>query len=155
VSEIWDLSGTSPATSVTAAGVMAFGFVKFAAIRVEVVLIGATGGTLDVYIQRKVAPNVWVDWAHYPTISAGASATVYSLIVQAANVGTPLTGTASQTIASIASAGSDASPSPALAAATLTLAHPGDMIRVVYVGNSGTSAGAAQKIYVTSIGPSR
>lgn len=155
MTEVFDLSSTSPAAASTAAGLGCSGLAKFLAIRVDAVLIGATGGALDVYIQRKIAPNTWVDWAHFPQLAAAASAVAYSLIVQAANVGTPLTGSASQTIASIATAGTDATPVPALAAATLTLNHPGDMIRVVYVAGASTSAGGAQKIYVTGIGPSR
>jgi len=155
VTEVFDLSSTSPAAASTAVGLGASGLAKFLAVRIDAVLVGATGGVLDVYIQRKIAPNVWVDWAHFPQLAAGASAVAYSLIVQAANVGTPLTGTASQTIASIATAGNDATPTPALAAATLTLNHPGDMIRVVFVAGASTSAGGAQKIYATGIGPSR
>ncbi|HEY3496017.1 MAG TPA: hypothetical protein VGK73_15070 [Polyangiaceae bacterium] len=155
MTEVLDLSSTSPAEASTAAGASASGLAKYLAIRVDAVLIGATGGTLDVYIQRKIAPNVWVDWAHFPQLAAGASAVAYSLIVQAANVGTPATGTPSATIAAITTRGNDATPSPGLAAATLDLSHPGDMIRVVYTAGASTSAGGAQKIYVTGIGPSR
>lgn len=155
MSEIFTLSGTSPAAASTAAGASASGLAKFTAVRVDAVLTGATGGALDVYIQRKLAANVWVDWAHFPQLAAGASAVAYSFTVTTGNLGTAATGTLSATIAAITTRGNDATPSPGLAAATLDLNHPGDHIRVVYVAGASTSAGAAQVITVTGIGPSR
>lgn len=155
MTETWDLSGTSPAAASTALGVYASGLAKFSAIRVDALLLGATGGALDIYIQRKVAPNLWVDWAHFPQLAAGASAVAYSFTVAAANVGTAVATTPSATIAAITTRGNDATPSPGLAAATLDLNHPGEMIRVVYVAGASTSAGAAIKAYITGLGPSR
>jgi hypothetical protein len=155
VSEVFTISGTSPAAASTAAGASASGLAKFLAIRVDAVLQGATGGVLDVYIQRKIAPGVWVDWAHFAQLAAGAAAVAYSLTVSTANLGTVVNNTPSATMAAITTRGNDATPNPGLAAGTLDLNHPGDFIRVVYVAGASTSAGAAQVITVTGFGTSR
>ena len=155
MTETFDLSSTSPAAASTAAGLGCSGLAKFSAVRVDAVLTGAAGGVLDVYIQRKIAPNVWVDWAHFPQLSAGGAAAAYSFTVHLQNVGTAATGTPSATIAAITTRGTDASPTPGLGASTLDLNHPGDMIRAVFVAGASTSAGAAQRITVTGLGPSR
>lgn len=155
MTETFDLSGTSPAAAGTAVLATASGLAKFSAIRVDAVLVGATGGTLDVYIQRKIAPNVWVDWAHFAQLAGGASAVAYSLTVQAGNLGTVVNNTPSATMAAIATRGNDATPSPGLTASTVDLNHPGDMIRAVCVAGASTSAGAALKIMATGLGPSR
>jgi len=150
-----DLSGTSPAAASTVAGAEASGLAKFSAIRVDAVLQGATAGALDVYIQRKIGPNLWVDWAHFPQLAAAAAAVAYSFTVAATNAGTAVDNTPTATIAAITTRGSDATPSPGLAAATLDLNHPGDHVRVVFVAGASTSAGAAQAVTITGIGPSR
>jgi hypothetical protein len=147
MTETFDLSGTSPVAAGTVAGAYAAGLAKFSGLRVEALLVGATGGTLDVYLQRKVGPDLWVDWCHFPQLAAGASAVAYSFAVDNA---TPASGT----LTAVTTRGSDATPSPGMAAG-LDLVHPGDMVRVVYVGGASTSAGAAAKVRVTSIGPSR
>src|SRR3954462_8882353 len=145
-SETFDLSGTSPAAASTVAGVQCSGLSRWRGVRVEAQLVGATGGTLDVYIQRKVAPNLWVDWAHFPQLTAGAAAVAYTFAVDNT---TPSSGT----LTAITTRGTDAIPNPGLAAG-LDLVHPGDMIRVVYVAGASTSAGAVAKVYVQTIGPS-
>lgn len=155
MTETFDLSGTSPAAASTAELASASGLAKFSAIRVDAVLVGATGGALDVYIQRKIAPNVWVDWLHFAQLAAGASAIAYSLTVATGNLGTVVNGTPSGTMAAITTRGNDATPSPGLAAGTVDLNHPGNMVRAVCVAGASTSAGAALKIMVTGLGPSR
>ncbi|HEU4544368.1 MAG TPA: hypothetical protein VFR23_24770 [Jiangellaceae bacterium] len=148
MSETFELSATSPAEAGTVPSVYASGLARYSGLRVEARLLGATGDTLDVYLQRKVGPDLWVDWAHFPQLLAGASAVAYSFAVQN---GTPSSGT----IAAITTRGSDAVPSPGLADATLDLVHPGDHVRLVFVAGASTSAGAAQRVLITGIGPSR
>ena len=143
--ESFDISGTSPASASTIAGAMCSGLAHWNGLRVEAQLVGATGGTLNVYLQRKVAANLWVDWVHFPQLTAGAGAVAYSFCVQSS---TPSSGT----LTAITTRGTDAAPSPGMAEG-LDLVHPGDMVRVVYVAGASTSAGAVCKIYVSSIGP--
>jgi len=140
VSETFSLNSTSPAEASTAIGASVSGLAKFSAIRVDAVMLGGAGGALDVYIQRKVAPGVWVDWAHFPQLAAAASAVAYSFTVAAGNVGTAVNNTPTATIAAITARGDETTPTPGLAAATLDLNHPGDQVRVVYVAGASTSA---------------
>ena len=101
------------------------------------ILTGATGDTLDVYLQCEVAYNVWVDWIHFPQIADGASAAryVFDSRMSPSSVTTIGGGTA-------------AAPGVALAASTIAFAHPGKKIRAVTLAGASTSAGAAQQIYV-------
>ena len=51
---------------------MLYGDYKF--VRVDADLIGATGGTLDIYLQRLIKPGAWTDWLHFAQLAAGAGA---------------------------------------------------------------------------------
>jgi hypothetical protein len=115
---------------------------------VEAQLVGATGGTLDVWLQRKVGPNLWVDWVHFAQLAAGASALHYSFVVKN-------TATAAGALTAVTTTGTDASPAVGSGTGLITNGHPGDAVRVVFVAGAGTSAGAAQKVTITGVGPSR
>lgn len=125
-------AGTEIATPAHVTGLSKYDWITF-----DADLVGITGGTLDVYIQRQVQNNVWADWAHFPQLAAAAAAINYScnpigvLPIVAIGLGTT------------------AAPGVALAANTCLGGHPGDKIRAVLVSGAGTSAGAAQTIYVT------
>jgi len=107
---------------------------------IDAVLLGPTGGTLDLYLQRRIKDDLWADWIHFPQVAA-ATAKVYTIPTQwptpaATNIGTfnnAGTGTA------------------VIAANTVIGGHPGDGIRAYVTQGAGTSAGAAQTIYVTPI----
>ena len=100
-------------------------------------LAGATGGTLDVYLQFSPdGGTTWVDYAHFPQISAGASA-----IYRVWNVSK----SAQQT--SLATVGTGTSP--ALSANSILGGDWGDRLRTVMVAGAGTSAGAAQTLLLT------
>lgn len=105
---------------------------------VDAALAGGTGGTLDVYLQRKLATNEWVDWIHFPQLAAGATKK-YTLAI---------TDGGGALIAEVGG-GSDGTPGVALAANTAVNVMPGDDVRIVFVAGDGTSAGAAQKITIT------
>jgi hypothetical protein len=115
---------------------------------VEAQLVGATGGTLDVWLQRKVGPNLWVDWVHFPQLAAGASAIRYSFAVKNA-------ATATGALTAVTTVGTDAAPAVGAGVGLITNGHPGDFVRVVYVAGASTSAGALARIIITGIGPSR
>ena len=104
----------------------------------DAVLTGATGGTLDVYLQRRLGPNSWVDWVHLPQKADGAAATRHT--ISAANVSASWV---------VPGGGTDAAPGVALTASTITTAHPGDVVRIVAVAGAGTSAGASQSLTLT------
>ena len=136
------LAGTLAITTANAAGteigaetlpdLSKFDWLSFAAT-----LTGLTGGTLDVYIQREIATNVWADWLHFPQLAAGAAAISYGAVPEASAV------------ISTIGIGTTAAPGVVLAANTCVGGHPGKNIRAVYVSGAGTAAGAAQVIYVS------
>ncbi len=106
----------------------------YEALSITAELVGATGGTLDVYTQ--VSPDqgvTWFDYLHFPQLLNGASAIKYaspsSMYTQsqaATVIGKNLT--------------------PALAANTTTNGAFTDRMRILMVAGSGTSVGAAVKI---------
>ena len=139
------ITGTSPATPSTAIiGSIVGGLSVYDWFTIDASLVGATGGTLDVYLQRQVAlaeevsGGVWVDWLHYAQLADGASAVVYSC----------QTGT-DTTIRTVGAFSTDASVgTPVLAANTFAGGHPGHAIRCVGVAGADTTVGAAVTIYL-------
>jgi hypothetical protein len=142
--QLFTISDTSPATASTAIGSYAKGLLAYDWFTIDALLVGATGGTLDVYLQRQVATEaevtgeVWVDWLHFTQLAAGAAAVRYS--VQSGST---------STIATVASATLASAGTPVLSAGSFIGGHPGDKVRAVYVAGASTSAGAAVKIYIT------
>lgn len=131
------ITATSPASASTAvASGTIEGLDRFDWIAIEADLQGATGGTLDVYVQRKLGANLWRDWLHFAQLSAGAAAVKYS--VQSGSDNDIYT----------VGGGTDASPGVALAADSFVGGHPGTELRVVFVAGTSTSAGAAQTVRV-------
>jgi len=132
---------TSPAAAGTVVGpsLSGLGLSRADILMVDAVLTGATGGTVDVYLQRATGVNDWTDWAHFPQVAVAAAATRITFAIDGA-------GTISmQPIGG----GTDAAPGVALAVNSYTNVMPGGNLRVVTVAGAGTSAGASQKITVT------
>jgi len=132
---IGTIADTSPATASTAAGSIVSGLQHFQTVTIDAALVGATGGTLDVYLQRRVGAD-WVDWVHFTQLSAGAAAVRYVMDTDK----TPDTG-AAVTVG--------ANTTPLLAAGEMAGSRPGDTIRALYVAGASTSAGAAVSIKLT------
>ena len=132
------ISGTTPASASTVIGAVVNGLDRFDSFLIDADLVGATGGVLDVYLQRKVADNVWRDWLHFPQLGAGAAAVRYSV--------TTSPGIANTILA--VGTGTDSAATPALAANTFVGGHPGYAVRAVYVAGASTSAGAVVSILI-------
>ncbi|HEY1959272.1 MAG TPA: hypothetical protein VGH28_26840 [Polyangiaceae bacterium] len=96
-------------------------------------LFGATGGTLDVFLQSWDGVD-WVDWLHFATVTAGHAGASFVYVPQ------------KPTATSIVTVGRNASP--LLAAGVGVGSHPGQALRVLFVAGSGTTAGAQQTIRV-------
>ena len=129
-----DLSFTSRASAGTTAGTAVTDLGGYRSMTIYAALTGATGGTLDIYLQ--VSPDggaTWVDYAHFAQFASGATA-----IFRVWNVSRA----AQQT--SIATVGTGTSP--ALTANTIIGGEWTDMMRVVHVAGASTSAGTAQVI---------
>jgi hypothetical protein len=138
LNRLFVMTNTSPASASTAVGAQTItGLDDYDWFEVDGYLQGATGGTLDVYIQRKVATDTWVDWIHFSQLAAAAAAIKQHV---------PPNGTLSG-ITTIGG-GSDATPGVALAAGSACGCHPGDALRMVFVAGAGTSVGASQTLRV-------
>ena len=128
------ITGTTPAapgTAVVGAPAVFPSFIDATeSLDVCAQLVGATGGTLDLYLQTSPdAGTTWFDYAHLAQLAAGAAASSvrfgvsrYAQALTPVVVGKNLT--------------------PALAAATVVGGPFGDRMRLVAVAGAGTTAGA-------------
>lgn len=132
------IAATSPASASTAVGGIFERLDEFDSLVILAVLTGATGGTLDVYLQVATkeddgADTEWVDYAHFAQISAAAAAITRLWSV-----------TRLAQVTSIATVGKGTSP--ALAANTILGGEFGSRMRILFVAGASTSAGAVQTI---------
>ena len=143
-----ETSPGAPGTSASSAAVagsanyapsgIAVPFDDYESLNIVAELVGATGGTLDVYLQ--ISPNQgvnWFDFAHFPQLAGGAAAIKYTLT---ASLYSPLT------VPVVI--GKDLSP--VLAANTFVNGAMGDRLRLLMVAGGGTSVGAAVKVYAVA-----
>lgn len=132
---VQNLGGTSPAAASTVIGPAMQGLDDFTRLVIHATLQGATGGTLDVYIQSSVG-NGWYDVAHFAQLAAAAASVRYVVTLTKALKGTPA-------IVAV----NAANGTPTLAANSVNADILGNAIRVVYVAGALTSAGAVQAIW--------
>ncbi len=104
---------------------------------IDAALFGGTGGTLDVYLQRKVATDTWRDWIHFPQLAA-ATAKKYTVTVTGEGTSIVEVG-----------AGTDSTPAVAITANTVVNVLPGGDVRVVFVSGTGVSVGALNTVTIT------
>jgi hypothetical protein len=108
----------------------------YEALLVTADLVGATGGTLDVYLQTSPDQGAnWYDFAHFTPLAAAAPAVKYTL-------------TASLYTQLPAPVVVGKNLAPVLAANTFVNGAFTDRMRLVMVAGAGTSAGAAVKVSV-------
>lgn len=136
-----DMSGTSPAAPGTTPGYTTSTAVgMFNTCSFYVVATGATGGTLDIFIQTSFkqvnASPVWVDVAHLPQLAAGAAAASFAFTL------TRWSPSSSAITASL----NTTSGTPVLAANTVVPGVLGYLLRVVYKAGAGTTVGGAETI---------
>lgn len=141
------LTGTSPAAAGTAYGatpgtdLLTEGTHDLSSYdwwTATILLTGATGGALNVYLQRKVDEDYWLDWIAFPQIAAAAPLVRYTGDSSCAGTGIVVVG-----------GGAVAAATPALAAGLWACASPGNRaVRLAYTAGVGTSAGAAQVVYL-------
>jgi hypothetical protein len=94
---------------------------------------GATGGTLDIYLQSWDGTD-WIDWLHFTQLAGAAAAASLVYVPQQ-----PATST-------IVIVGRNASP--LLASGTGVGGHPGESLRMLFVSGTGTTAGALQTVRI-------
>jgi hypothetical protein len=134
----FNLTFASPGTPGTVAQAPALGLGAYESLSIFSTLQGATGGTLDVYLQYSPdGGTTWVDYAHFPQLVAGAGATsrVWNVAKDAPQPTLTSVGTGT---------------SPALAANSILGGDWGDRLRVLAVAGGGTSAGATQTVLIVA-----
>jgi hypothetical protein len=145
----WIFNETSPAAAGTAASSQAVenqaSFLSngvagpmsdYDAVDIVAEFGGATGGTLDVYVQGSPDDGRnWYDIAHFTQAASGTGAKIYQ-----APISNSTTTTTPQTVGK--------NLSPALAANTVVNGAFSDRMRLVMVAGSSTSAGAAVKVTI-------
>jgi len=109
----------------------------YEALNVVAELQGATGGTLDVYVQYSTDEGqTWYDVIHYPQLAAAAAAIIYSA---------PISNTT--TTAAPVVIGKNLSPALTTAPSVVNGAFT-DRLRLVMKAGAGTSAGAPVKVSI-------
>lgn len=145
------LTGTSPAAPGTVAGTAAntlllSGMARFDAISIEATLQGATGGTLDVFLQVSCEYNEinpletvngaiggnWTDYVHWTPLAAGAASVTTRVSPSLSNVITTV----------------GLNLVPLLAAGTCVGGFWGHAMRLLFVAGAGTSLGATQTVKI-------
>ena len=147
--QTWTFNETTPnaagtvASSKPTGGVglpgVAAGLDEFTSLSIEANLIGATGGTLDVFIQYNPSGDrvSWIDYAHFNQLAAGAG--VLKVVASCA------TGAQNLTLVTVGT-----NLSPLLAAGTVLGGGWGDAFRLVFVAGAGTTAGAAIQVIIAA-----
>ena len=132
------ITGTSPGSAITAAlGSALHGLDVYDAIQIACEVQGATGGTLDLYVQASWDNGTtWWDWAHLAQLSAAAAAVKY--MINAPGMGA----------AAITAVGKGTTPALAVATVIGGVGSWGRSIRVLSVAGASTSAGAVQTFTV-------
>lgn len=142
------LTGTSPAAAGTAQILLITGLAKFDAFTLDVLVQGATGGTLSLAFQRLIDPaynagaGLWADWALLTQLAAAAAKELVSLTFQ-------LGGTPSAAFTTLGIWTTAVTGTQVIAAGAVAPIHPGDQLRLVGTAGAGTSAGAAASVYVS------
>ena len=107
------------------------------ALAIAADLVGATGGTLDVFVQ--ISPDGgtnWYDMVHFAQLAGGAAATkLFAPVSLFTNITTPVVVGKNLT--------------PLLATNTVVNGAFSDRCRLVFVAGAGTTVGAAVRITVT------
>lgn len=152
--KVFTFAGTTPnapgsaVVGSTSAGLR--GFEEYDYFNVFADLVGATGGALDVYLERKVNDDAltstdakWTQFAHFTQLAAAAAAIRYAFSFGG-------NGTMTAPVASGVSDEGTPTFGLVLAANTIIPGHPGNCVRCVATAGAGTSAGAAISITIVA-----
>jgi hypothetical protein len=133
------ITAATPSSPATAAYSTTYfkGLSIFDRLVIQATITAGSGGTLDVYLQRKLAADSCADWIHFAQASAGATIRATATVNGEGSVVTAVGG------------GSDAAPGVALAAATVVNCIPGGDVRLVFVAGAGTSGAGSVTVSIT------
>lgn len=125
------------ATTAALATLFAGGWLKAEKLVIDATLVGPTGGTLDVCLQRKVGTNKWKDWIRFPQVLATATK---NYVATVNGEGAAITECGNST---------DGSPAMTIAANTIINMIPNEIVRVVCTTGAGTSVAGSVDITIT------
>lgn len=117
-------------------------------LSIDAIVTAGAGGTLDLYLQRRVAPNVWLDWVHFPQVPAGTTRAFTVIIDGSGNYNNPIVEVGR---------GTDAAPNVLLAANSVANTIPSlnpnanTEIRLVHVAGAGTSGAGSSNVTVSPV----
>jgi hypothetical protein len=142
------ITGNTPASATSAqVGAIVRGLRKYDWFTIDAILVGPTGGTLDLTLQRKIgdlpdgtAVDLWVDWLRFPQVGAATTARYSAQSGEFYGL-TGITATGMVAAATF---------TVTLATNTFIGGHPGDQLRAVCTTGAGTSAAGAENIYITA-----
>lgn len=117
--------------------VFAGGFLKAEKLIIDAKLVGPTGGTLDVCLQRKIATDKWRDWIRFPQVTA---ATTKYYVATVSGEGSAITECGNST---------DASPTMTIPVNTILNMIPNETVRIVCTTGVGTSVAGSVDITIT------
>ena len=139
------LTGTSPASVGKSVIATQAGLTRFSAFRIDASLIGATGGTLDIELQRQIPGTaLWAEWCRFTQLAAAGAAVVYSLYASQDQPNVTIS-TVGLWSTDLTVGALTLGPAP-----LFTGGHPGDEVRVIAIAGAGTSAGAVTTVYLTA-----
>jgi hypothetical protein len=113
------------------------GYSKYEDITFLATLTGATGGTLDVYVQHSADGVDWYDYVHFSQLAPAAAAATYSY-PPALN----------DNIVAVGKGTAGSAGPLTLPPGTVAGGRCHDQLRTVFVAGASTSAGAAQVVNV-------
>jgi hypothetical protein len=116
---------------------VAFPLDDYDSIEIEAELSGATGGSLDVYMQSSDDGLIWYDTVHFTTISAASALVIYR------------TALSRYATAFTAPTVIGKNLSPALSSGSAIQNGFGNHLRLVMVAGSGTTAGTPVLVRIT------
>ena len=123
-------------------------FYRAETLSIDSIVRAGTGGTLDLYLQRRIDVNMWLDWIHFPQVIAGATSAFTLIVDGSGNYNNPIV---------MVGLSTDATASPALAANGLANTLPTlnsnvtSEVRLVMVAGAGTSAAGSVSVYVSPL----
>lgn len=141
---LYVLSGFSAdASAKTAIGNSVSGLEHTDLLNIDCQIVGpsasdAAGATVDVYLQKLVstAPDVWVDFVHFPPVATGATKT-YNIATNEFDAVPVLVGI-----------GADDAGGVALDSGYMAHGHPGSTLRLVTVTGTNITAAASATCYI-------
>lgn len=117
-------------------------------LSIDAIVTAGAGGTLDLYLQRRIAANTWLDWVHFPQVPAGTTKAFTVIIDGSGNYNNPIVEVGR---------GTDGSPNVLLAANSVANTMPSlnpnaDVeIRLVHVAGAGTSGAGSSNVIVSPV----